>query len=119
MTLAIVDDDDGVRTALSRLLDAMGHSVRVYASAEEFEVETVLVDCAIVDLRLPGVSGLELRNRLRNRASPIPVVLITGDGDRPSRECAGAIPLLTKPFDDAVLAAAISDAIATGGRHGR
>src|SRR5215510_13090050 len=119
MTFAIVDDDDAVRTALSRLLAAMGHNVRVYASAEEFEVETVVVDCAIVDLRLPGLSGLELRNRLRDRTAPVPVVLITGDGDRPSRECAGPTPLLTKPFDDALLTAAISDAISTGGRHGR
>ena len=119
MTLAIVDDDDAVRTALSRLLEAMGHDVRVYASAEEFEAETVVVDCAIVDLRLTGVSGLELRNRLRNRTAPIPVVLITGDRDRLSRECDGPTPMLTKPFDEDILTAAITDAISTGGRHER
>ena len=119
MTLAIVDDDEAVRTAVSRLLESMGHAVRLYASAEAFEAETVVVDCAIVDLRLPGLSGLELRNRLRNRTAPVPVVLITGDGDRLSRDCAGPTPLLTKPFDDAILTAAITDAISTGGRHER
>ena len=53
MTLAIVDDDDDVRTALARLLCSLGHDVKVFASAEEFEAETVTVDCLIVDVRLP------------------------------------------------------------------
>jgi FixJ family two-component response regulator len=113
MTLAIVDDDDDVRRALSRLLRAMGYDVKVFTSAEEFEAETVAVDCAIVDVRLPGVSGLELRERLRNRIAPTPVVLITGDGDRLARDIPRSIdtPLVTKPFDDAVLTAAITAAI--------
>ena len=113
LTLAIVDDDDDVRTALSRLLRAMGHEVRLFTSAEDFEAERVAVDCVIVDVRLPGLSGLELRERLRTRTASVPVVLITGDGDRLARDIAGDVdtPLVTKPFDADVLTAAISRAI--------
>ena len=115
IALAIVDDDDDVRTALSRLLQAMGHPVEVFASAEEFEAATVAVDCVIVDVRLPGLSGIELGQRLRGRTTPVPVVLVTGDGDRLSRDFSRPMdtPLLTKPFDDEMLTAAIADAIAT------
>jgi FixJ family two-component response regulator len=115
MTLAVVEDDEEVRRALSRLLRAMGHQVKVFTSAEEFEAGTVAVDCAIVDVRLPGVSGLELCDRLRKRIAPTPVVLITGDGDRLTCDSAraAATPLVTKPFDDAALTAAIADAIST------
>src|SRR3954454_11440605 len=111
MTLAIVDDDDDVRTALSRLLRAMGHGVRAFSSAENFDSEAIAVDCAIVDVRLPGMSGLELRERLRARIVPTPVVLITGDGDRLSRDMPLDTPLVSKPFDDETLAAAIDAAI--------
>jgi FixJ family two-component response regulator len=119
MSLAIVDDDDDVRTALSRLLRAMGHTVGGFASAEAFEVETVVVDCVIVDVRLPGLSGIELGQRLRNRTPPVPVVLVTGDGDRLFRDFPRPVdtPLLTKPFDDAMLTAAITEAISTCPRH--
>ena len=112
-TLAIVDDDDDVRSALARLLRAMGHTVSLFTSAEEFERDAIAVDCAIVDVRLPGASGLELRERLRARPVTIPVVLITGDGDGPATDVAIDTPLVTKPFDDDALAAAIDKAIAT------
>jgi two-component system, LuxR family, response regulator FixJ len=113
MTLAIVDDDEDVRRAISRLLRAMGHEVKVFRSAEEFEAETVGVDCVIVDVRLPGLNGLELRDRLRNRLLPTPVVLMTGDGDRLAADADPAVdtPLLTKPFDDVSLTTAITNAI--------
>ena len=110
MTVAIVDDDDDVRTALSRLLSAMGHTVQVFASAEDFEAARPAVDCAIVDVRLPGVGGLELRERLRARSAPTPVVLITGDGDWVA-DIAIDTPVVTKPFDDDVLTAAIDAAV--------
>ena len=113
LTLAVVDDDDDVRTALSRLLRAIGHQVRLFASAEEFEAEDIAVDCVIADVRLPGLSGLELRERLRARNRHAPIVLITGDGDRLVRDVGSTIdtPLLTKPFDADVLADAIAAAM--------
>ena len=116
MTLAIVDDDDDVRTALTRLLCSLGHDVKTYASAEEFEAATVTVDCLIADVRLPGISGLDLRERLRNRATPTPVVLITGDSDRIADDIPQAADTasVTKPFDDVELLAAIANAIAFG-----
>src|SRR3954466_7941773 len=80
LNLVVVDDDEDVRTALRRLLRSMGHEVRVFASAEEYEACPVLADCLIVDLRLPGLNGFELLERLRLRGSSIPVVFITGDG---------------------------------------
>jgi FixJ family two-component response regulator len=121
MMLAIVDDDDGVRVALARLLGGLGHDVRVFASAEEFEAQSLAVDCMIIDVRLPGLSGLELRERVLNRDTPIPVVLITGDSDRRARDvsCAMDIPSLTKPFDDVMLMTAIADALASVRPRGR
>jgi FixJ family two-component response regulator len=113
LSLAVIDDDDDVRSALSRLLRAMGHQVSLFATAEEFEVEHVTVDCVIADVRLPGLSGLELRERLRNRPEPVPILLITGDCDRLARDIGTttATPLLTKPFDAADLIEAIASAM--------
>jgi FixJ family two-component response regulator len=113
MMLAIVDDDEDVRRALGRLLCSMGNEIALFESAEDFEAATVLVDCVVADVRLPGMSGVELSDRLRNRRPPTPVVLITGDGDRLTRELARAVdaPLMTKPFDCTALAAAIRQAI--------
>jgi len=113
LILAVIDDDDDVRIALSRLLRAMGHAVRLFASAEEFETGNPPVDCVIADVRLPGLSGLELRERLRKTNDFPPVVLITGDGDRLARDFRNALdsPVLTKPFDAAVLAEAIASAM--------
>jgi len=113
MTLAIVDDDEDVRRALARLLRSLGHEVRVFGSAEDFEAEPEVVDCLILDVRLPGLSGPELRERLRKAPNPIPVVLITGDADAQARDISPSIdtPSVSKPFDDVTLMAAIDDAI--------
>ena len=119
LALAVVDDDDDVRVALSRLLRAMGHRVELFASAEAFEARPAAVDCLIVDVHLPGLSGLELRERLRSRRDAAPIVLITGDGDRIARDigCEIDTPLLTKPFDAALLVSAITSAISMAGSH--
>ena len=119
MHLAIVDDDDDVRTALSRLLTVMGHRVTAFASAEAFEAAPVAVDCMLIDVRLPGLNGFELRERLRGRLGPIPMVLMTGDGDRLDPDTRlGDTPIMSKPFDDAALTKAITDAmVATKTRH--
>jgi FixJ family two-component response regulator len=115
MTLAIVDDDEGVRRAVARLLGCLGHEVRVFASAEEFEAQSAFVDCLVVDVRMPGVSGLELRDRLRDRVPPIPVVLITGDMHSKTQDSLRGIdsPSVTKPFDAVTLMSAIANAIAS------
>lgn len=117
MRLAIVDDDEDVRRALTRLLRCLGHDVRVFASAEAFEADTVDVDCLVADVRLPGLSGPELSERLRNGGTRTPMVLITGDPDTKARDIARAIdtPVVVKPFDEATLVAAIHAAISLAG----
>jgi len=111
--VAVVDDDEDVRRALGRLLRSMGHTVQLFTSAEDFEAQAPAVDCAVVDLRLPGASGLELRDRLRSKAAPTPVVLISGDPDPTAADPVRAIdtPSISKPFDDFILRAAIADAM--------
>jgi FixJ family two-component response regulator len=115
MRLAIVDDDEDVRVALARLLRSMGHDVHVFGSAEDFEAETVALDCLILDVRLPRLSGPELRERLRSRARPTPVVFITGDSDPKARDISPAVdtPSVSKPFDDVTLMKAIAHAISS------
>ena len=120
MHLAIVDDDEDVRTALARLLRCMGHEVRVFESAEAFEAGTVTADCLIVDAGLPGVSGPELCERLRRKEDPTPVVLVTGGTDTKARDTCRAMDIATvvKPFDDVTLLAAIAAAVDRA-RHAR
>jgi FixJ family two-component response regulator len=113
LNLVVVDDDEEVRTALRRLLRSMGHTVRVFASAEEYEATPVAADCLIVDLRLPGLNGFELLERLRLGGSAIPIVFITGDGGPSPNDAAvhAGTPSLAKPFDEHDLIAAITRAL--------
>jgi FixJ family two-component response regulator len=115
MMLAVVDDDLDVRQALARLLRSLGHAVHVFASADEFEAWAPTIDCLILDVRMPGLSGPELRERLRSRPTPTPVVLITGDSDPKAGDILPAMdtPLVTKPFSDVILMAAITRAISS------
>ena len=114
LALAVVDDDDEVRKALGRLLRSLGHDVRVFASAEAFEADPAAPDCLILDIRLPGLTGLELRERIRLRGSSMPIVFITGEGGPFPRDSAAhpCLPFLAKPFDDNELIAAIIEAMA-------
>ena len=106
--VAIVDDDDLMRTALQGLLKSAGLLSQSFASAEEFlgsglQHETA---CLITDIRMPGVSGLELQARLNGDHCRIPTILITAHGDAKMRMqaiSAGARDFLAKPFDDEVL----------------
>jgi len=112
MVIAVVDDDVDMRTALDRLLRVLGHEARLFASAEEFASDSRHVDCLVLDIRLPGLNGLELREQLRATGSHLPVVFITGDGDRFRGEVLPAdAPTLHKPFNESMLVAAISDAM--------
>ena len=113
LNLVVVDDDEEVRTALRRLLRAIGHNVRLFASAEEYEATPVAADCLIVDLRLPGLNGFELMERLRLRGSSTPIVFITGDGGPSPNDPTihAGTPSLAKPFDEHDLIAAITRAL--------
>src|ERR1700735_1698577 len=106
--VAVVDDDALVRTAIQGLLKWVGLSARAYASGEEF-LDSGLQHqsaCLIADIRMPGMSGLELQAKLNNDHCSIPTIFITAHGGTKMRMealRAGAAEFLTKPFDNAVL----------------
>jgi FixJ family two-component response regulator len=114
--VAIVDDDDSVRSTLQELLRSAGFSSRAFESAEKFlasghQQETA---CLITDIRMPGMSGLELQARLNARRCRIPTIFITAHGDEEMRFQAlreGAVEFLPKPFDDEVLIESIRAAL--------
>ena len=106
--VAIVDDDDLMRSALQGLLKAVGLPSRAFASAEEFlnSGQQHQTACLIVDIRMPGISGLELQTRLNAEHCRIPTIFITAHGDTQMRMQAlraGAVEFLAKPFDDEAL----------------
>jgi FixJ family two-component response regulator len=106
--IAIVDDDESVQSALQDLIEADGLSAKCFGSAEEF-LESGLqreTACLITDLRMPGMSGLELQARLKADGYKTPIIFITAHGDTRVRIQAmreGAAEFLMKPFDDQVL----------------
>jgi len=114
--VAIVDDDDSMRDALQGLLKAVGLSARTFESAEEFlesghQRETA---CLITDIRMPGMSGLELQKRLNAEHCRIPTIFITAHGDEEMRFQAlraGAVEFLPKPFDDEALVESVFAAL--------
>jgi FixJ family two-component response regulator len=106
--VAIVDDDDSIRSAVQDLLEAVGLPARGFASAEEFLKSGKQQDtaCLITDIRMPGMSGLELQAQLNAERCRIPIIFITAHGDEKMRLQArreGAVEFLAKPFDDEVL----------------
>jgi FixJ family two-component response regulator len=115
-TVFVVDDDASMRNALSRLIRSAGLHVVAFASAEEFirRNQPDMPACLVLDVRMPGMSGLELQRELAAVNNPIPVILITGHGDIPMSVRAmkaGAAEFLTKPFHDQELLDAIHEAI--------
>ena len=114
--VAIVDDDDLMRSALQGLLKAVGLPARAFASAEEFlmsgqQHETA---CLIADIRMPGISGLELQARLNADQCRIPTIFITAHGDEKMRMQAlraGAVEFMAKPFDDEALLESVRAAL--------
>jgi FixJ family two-component response regulator len=106
--VAIVDDDDLMRSALQGLLKEAGFTARAFASAEEFlgAEDHRHAGCLIADIRMPGMSGLDLQARLNAEQIRIPTIFITAHGDARMRMQAlraGAVEFLAKPFDDEVL----------------
>lgn len=114
--IAVVDDDRSVREGLENLISSVGFEVRLFASAEDFlDSNTRLqTDCAILDVRLPGISGLELQKRLAAERQNIPIIIITAQGDDQTQDeavVAGAIAFLKKPFKEEVLLTALESAL--------
>ncbi len=115
-TVYVVDDDDALRTALSRLLRAAGYDVRAHASAGDF-LMAERVDgpcCLVLDVRMPGPGGLELQKALERQHQQLPIVFLTGHGDIPTSVRAvqaGAVDFLTKPVKKETLLQAIEVAL--------
>ncbi len=115
-TIFVVDDDAGVRQSLEMLMRAIGHHAESYTSAEEFikHYSSDRPGCLILDLRMPGMSGLELQEELSERGSVLPVIFITAHGDVPTAVDAvkgGAIDFIQKPFRDEDLIEKIKHAL--------
>jgi FixJ family two-component response regulator len=114
----IIDDDQSVRDALSSLFRSVGYRVQLFGSTNEFSQAT-RVDansCLVLDIRLPGASGLDLQSQLNREQIPIPVIFMTGHGDVPMSVRAmkaGAVDFLPKPFRDQDMLDAVANALDT------
>lgn len=114
----LIDDDDSVRKAVARLLSAAGYKVHPFANAGDFLLASIEATpaCLVLDVRMPGPSGLELQAALTRRGYHLPIIFLTGHGDiRMSVQAmkAGASDFLTKPVEKHQLLSAVSNAIAT------
>jgi two-component system response regulator FixJ len=119
----IVDDDAAIRRALQRLLHSAKITTSVYDSASAFlEIAAVapfIGGCLLLDMKMPGMGGLELQHRLNALQIPLPVIVLTGQGDvamavRAMK--AGAVDFIQKPFDDTLFLASVENALATAAR---
>jgi two-component system, LuxR family, response regulator FixJ len=119
MTIVLIEDDEAILRSLSLLLESRGVSVRPYSSAESFLNDTSEPppQCVVADIRLPGMSGIELQDELTERDPSVPIILITGHGDVTMAVQAikrGAFDFVEKPFDDQRLLESIKQAIEIG-----
>ena len=117
----VVDDDASVREALSSLIRSVGLRVETFASAQEFlaHPQADAPSCLVLDVQLPGLSGLDLQQELAKADIQIPIIFLTGHGDIPTSVRAikaGALEFLTKPFNDEDLLDAIQQGIARNQR---
>jgi FixJ family two-component response regulator len=120
--IAIVDDDPSVRRGLERLIRSLGWQAETFASAQEFldRPRTEAPGCLVLDLQLPGLSGLDLQKRMAETGLETPIVFLTGHGDIPASVKAmkaGAVEFLTKPVDEQDLLNAIQEAVERGRRN--
>ena len=114
--ISVVDDDDSVRESLRGLMRSVGFAVAVFASAEKFLISDDLrnTDCLILDVRMPGMNGLDLQRHLVKAHHQIPIVFITAHGNEEARRGAlngGAASYLLKPFSEEALLNAIDAAL--------
>lgn len=112
MVVHVIDDDDAVRDSLAFLLDCAGLRARAYSSADAFLQAKPLLDraCVVTDVRMPGMSGIELMHVLQSRGVTVPVIVITGHADVPlaiQAMKAGAADFIEKPFSDETIIDAI------------
>ena len=115
--IAVVDDDEDIRRSLRRLLRSSGLDVKTYACAEDFKesMHTQSCDCLILDVRLPGISGIELHQQLMSDKQNIPTVFMSAHEDellRAQRMTSHAVDYLRKPFDPEELLSAVQRAVA-------
>jgi len=113
----VVDDDMSVRRGLERLLRSVGYEVELFASSRAFieRGEYERADCLVLDVRMPGPSGLDVQHLLVSAGHDLPIVFITGHGDIPMAVQAmsvGAVDFLVKPFDDVIFLNAVQRAVA-------
>ncbi len=115
-TVYVIDDDQAVRESLQWLIESVGLNVQTYENANALlqECEEIRSGCLVVDIRLPGMSGLDLQDRLQAEGCHLPVIIITGHGDVPvaiRAMKAGAFDFIEKPFSDQVLLDRIREAL--------
>ena len=120
----IIDDDEAVRQSLAFLLSSAGLAVRLYDSAAAFllDLPSAQGGCLITDVRMPGMTGLELLHELKAKACGLPAIVITGHGDVPlavEAMKAGAIDFIEKPFDEEAILSAVQSALDHGQREKR
>jgi FixJ family two-component response regulator len=119
LLLSVVDDDEMLRESLPDLLREFGFSARAFSSGQEF-LSSNYVDetrCLILDVAMPGMSGLEVQEELKRRGRAIPIIFITGQKDEDIRKQAlrqGAVNVLYKPFSDSALLEAVNAAVSGG-----
>jgi FixJ family two-component response regulator len=116
-TVHVVDDDDATRKATARLLTAEGFSVRTYANGDELlaDLQPAAPGCIILDVRMPGRSGLDIQTALAQREEQLPIIFATGHAEVPDTVRAirrGAVDFLTKPIEPSVLLEAVARALA-------
>lgn len=121
-TVFIVDDDAAIRFAMQALMESVGLRHEIFASADEFleKVTTQPPGCLVLDIRMPGLGGLELQQELIGRNNTLPIIFITGHGDVPMAVEAmqkGAVDFIQKPFRDQELLDRIREALATDQRR--
>ena len=122
LTVFVVDDDEEVRNAMKLLMNSVGLAVETFSSAEEFlaQFDSARPGCLLLDVRMKGMSGLEVQERLALEEVHPPIIIITGHGDVPMAVRAvkaGAVDFIEKPFNEQVLLDSVHRAIELDGEH--